>query len=598
MPSVDARQLPGELQRLAECMQEPIRTPGAVQPHGALIAAERGTWRIVHASENTDTILGVEALTLLGRPLTDLVGPEAAESFSEVLDESTASANPVRLTFRNHPVDVILHALGDLVLVEFEPVQLTAEGSTPAVFGAIHRLTRATTVQELWDGTAIEMRRLTGFDRVMVYHFHPDAHGEVVAEQRADDMQPYLGLHYPASDIPAQARDLYLSKLSRVIANSDVEGSPLLTLADAPGGSTLDLSGAELRSVSPHHLQFMRNMGQASTMSFSLIQGDALIGMITCAHRTPRRTPFILRQGLEILANQVALQLGSMVEIERLTRMGKVRDIRTRLVARLDVVEDFVPALLHGPVTLLDLLPADGALLRLGETASSVGVVPPIDVLNGIAARILELSGTPTLVSDSLALDYPELATLLPAVAGLLIVPLGGDGDYLAWFRHEVGQTVRWLGDQSPANRLTTLSPRNTFAEWRQAVSGTAISWDGLDAEATELARDLEGVLLRRTESQLAELALHDALTGLPNRRMLMDRLDHALELYARGGEVSLLFIDLDSFKGVNDTWGHAAGDAVITHAARQIAAVSRAQDTVARIGGDEFVVLCENTTA
>jgi chemotaxis family two-component system sensor kinase Cph1 len=144
---------------------------------------------------------------------------------------------------------------------------------------------------------------------------------------------------------------------------------------------------------------------------------------------------------------------------------------------------------------------------------------------------------------------------------------------------------------------VSTLSPRDSFSSWTQSVRGSSQSWDGLDIEAAELCRDLDGVLLRRAESKLAALALHDPLTGLANRRLLTDRLEHALTKYARGEELALLFIDLDRFKVVNDTYGHDVGDALIIHAAGQILAATRSEDTVARLGGDEFVVLCEGTT-
>jgi chemotaxis family two-component system sensor kinase Cph1 len=215
------------------------------------------------------------------------------------------------------------------------------------------------------------------------------------------------------------------------------------------------------------------------------------------------------------------------------------------------------------------------------------------------AAKLITAdSGFAGFSTSALALDLPPAAALLPDVAGLILIPLGVEGDYFAWFRREISSSVDWLGDQTASNRLTPLSPRNSFSSWTQSVTGQATPWEGLDLEAAELCRDLEGVLLRRAESKLASLALHDALTGLPNRRLLMDRLDHALTKYARGEELALLFIDLDGFKAVNDSSGHDVGDALLVHTAKQILATTRAQDTVARLGGDEFVVLCENTTA
>ena len=198
------------------------------------------------------------------------------------------------------------------------------------------------------------------------------------------------------------------------------------------------------------------------------------------------------------------------------------------------------------------------------------------------------------LISESLAADRPDLAALVPSVAGVLVLPFGGPGDCLVWFRREVAQTVDWLGDQSPENRPSTLSPRTSFDLWRQDVSGCSLPWDEMEvSEAAELGRDIDQILLRRAEAELAHLGLHDALTGLPNRNLLVDRITSAIALAVPGGaEVAILFCDLDDFKYVNDTAGHAAGDAVLIEAAARLTAALRSGDTVARVGGDEFVIV------
>lgn len=559
-----------------------------------VVVVDRTTFDILQVSENSGALLGAEAVTLLDRPFSELVGAADIVSMREVLDGSTSASNPVSITLAGQEFDAIVHPAGDTVIVDFEPVQADAHRhSAAAMYEAILRLSKASTLASLWAETARELRALTGFDRVMVYQFHPDSHGEVVAEERATEMEPYLGLHYPASDIPAQARELYLTKLSRVIATSEDTASTLITNRV----TALDLSTSELRAVSPHHLQFMRNMGQASTMSLSLVHDGELIGMITCAHRTFRRLPFVLRQGLEILATQVALQISSMRAIEMLTRQVQVRSIRSRLLGQLSEVDDIATALMRGEVTVLDLVPADGAILFLDGVSTTIGVAPNPATAGLIIEWLASETGSLGVQTDALGIDFPELAPIMPFVAGLLLLPLGGEGSYLAWFRREISQSVNWLGDMTPANRVSTLSPRSSFSSWTESVDGRALPWEGLEIEASELCRDLDGVLLRRAESRLAALALHDPLTALPNRRLLMDRLEHALTKYARGEELALLFIDLDGFKTVNDTWGHEAGDELIVHAAMQIVAATRTQDTVARLGGDEFVVMCEDTT-
>ncbi|MFC0678165.1 EAL domain-containing protein [Lysobacter korlensis] len=586
----------GERERLEECSREPIRTPGSIQPHGVLLTVDPDGAEILQASSSSAEVLGVEAAALIGRPLADLLEPEAHQRFESLRDGDRAIANPLTVQMHGRPFDVIVHPVDGTVAVEFEPVlPLGADPSTAAIYGAIQRLSAADSIDRLREETARELRMLTGFDRVMVYAFHPDGHGEVVAEERAEEMEPYLGLHFPASDIPAQARQLYLGKLSRVIVSTDSGTAELVPEVNPRTGQPLDLGLAELRSVSRHHLQFMRNMGQGATFSLSLIVAGELVGMVTCAHRTPKRIGYAARQGYEILAGQVSLQLGAMAEIGRLGRRDAARSVRARLLEHAGRRDDLAQALTDGPATVLDVLPADGATVCVDGRCVSVGDVPVAVTRSNFARRLRALTAGRPIVTAQLVTDLPEVADLLPGVAGLVVTPLSSGGDFLAWYRPEVVRTVNWLGDQTPANRLTPFSPRNSFSQWTQSVTGQSLPWDGRERDAEELARDLEGSLLRRAETKLAELALRDALTGLPNRRLLMDRLDQAIKRHHRGQPLALLFIDLDGFKQVNDTLGHDAGDTLLVTTAERILGQTRAQDTVARIGGDEFVVLCEN---
>lgn len=554
-----------------------------------MLIADAASGRISHVSDNTQRVIDADPTALLGRSLGEVLDPDAMAGIADVLDPARAAGNPVAAFIDGRRFDAIAHALGDRIVVELEVFEETPALMTRGTRDAMRRLVRSRSVTELWETTARELRSITGFDRVMVYHFHPDFHGEVVAEAVAHDMEPYLGLHYPASDIPAQARALYVTKLSRQIADSHREPAGLLADANQPDAGGLDLSETELRAVSPHHREFMRNMGQTSTFSLSLVLNDALVGMITCAHRTPKVLPYNIRDGLEILANQVSLQLATMREIERLAQRNEVRELRSAIVSQLARSEDVAHALLHQHITMLDLIPADGAVVRLGDKLSTLGATPSASALALLGSGLPE-----DLVTDSLGAARPDLAEAMPGVAGVLVRRLGSAGDFIAWFRGERAQTVNWLGDMSLANRVTPLSPRSSFSAWSEEVEGTSEPWDGLEREARELGNDLQATLLQRAQSQLADLALRDPLTSLPNRRLFMERLDEGLR---RAGSVAVLFVDVDRFKQINDRFGHAAGDEALVRIARALTNGARATDLVARLGGDEFVVLCEDIT-
>lgn len=558
-----------ERQRLEQCVQEPIRTPGRVQSHGILFAYNRVTARIDVVSEN--------AADWLGRTLAELESPTL-----EWCVTSGAHADPVRVEVGDDHFDAIAHESGDRVIVELERHSDDAEFPSTSVMGAIRRLSEAATADEIRQSAAEEVRRITGFDRVMVYRFFDDGHGEVAGEDSADDMESYRGLHFPASDIPQQARSLYITKLSRAIVSTTDTGLALLS-AD-PAGESLDLSAAELRAVSPHHLTFMRNMGQESTVSFSLVHDGRLVGMITCAHRASRRIPVLLRRALEVLAAQLTLQLEALESIARLRRELDARERRRVLLAPIGGAFEPLDALLAGSESLLDLIPSDGAIVCIDDISKSVGLVP-----RGERSAILNAVGIEPFATDALPTTHPGLASLLPGIAGLLVVPVGRYGVTI-FLRREVTRVIQWLGDQTDANRDDPLSPRRSFSAWSQSVSGTSLPWGPYVEEARVFGRELAETLDRRAEARLAELALIDPLTGLKNRRSLLERLETAI---AGGESGCLLFIDLDLFKSVNDRYGHETGDIVLRRVADRLTAHSRDQDVVARLGGDEFVVMC-----
>ncbi|MDN4613222.1 diguanylate cyclase [Leifsonia sp. F6_8S_P_1B] len=562
-----------ERQRLEECVKEPIRTPGRIQSHGVLLAVDVNTFEIVTVSEN--------AARWLGRSVSELGSPTLEWAVA-----ADSHGDPVRVELSGRPFDAIIHRVGDNAIIELEPAEGAPDLGTPSVVNAIRTLGLLTSAEELRQAAAEEVKRISGFDRVMVYRFFEDGHGEIAGEASEPGMDVYSGLRFPASDIPQQARSLYLTKLSRAIVSTEDPGTPLV--GSDPGAPPLDLSSAELRAVSPHHLAFMRNMGQASTVSFSLIADDRLVGMITCAHRTERRMPILLRRALEVLATQLTVQLGALESIAELRHDLSLRERRAAVLADVPSADDPLLELSEKGDALCALVEADGAILALDGVSRSVGDVPLVD-----RSILLAAAGTEPLHTDEIGRTHPALATLTPGFAGMLVIPVPGHG-VLLFFRREAAQVIRWLGDQTASNRDTPLSPRRSFSEWRESVQGSAIAWGRTAGEARDLGRELARALDRRDEARLAQLALIDHLTGLHNRRSF----ERALEdVVVQGRSGVLLFLDLDDFKSVNDRQGHETGDAVLRAVADRLTQACRASDVISRLAGDEFVVLCAGLT-
>ena len=558
--------------RLRECAGEPIHLIDRVQSHGSLLGVDQGIITLVSA----------DLAHWLGTPLRD-----THTALSAVVQGHQEGTCSLQVTLDGAPHDVIVHRGTQPLLIELEPSLDSAEFSISAVMDAIHRIGELTDPTQLLQSAAREIKALTGFDRVLCYRFFRDGHGQVLADEHEPEMEPYLGLHFPASDVPAQARALYVEKLSRTIVDTSDPGVPLHYL---PGSAhPIDLSMSELRMASEHHLHFMRNMGQVATLSLSLVSEGKLIGMFTCAHRSPRRVPVQIRHLLEVLARLVAEKLASSRKISRLQHQLESKRRRTEFVAPLYGSKSLRSVFEDARVTIRDLIPCEAAYIRYGEEVHVVGPVPAVEQISDF----LTMLGDEALVTDALARDHPECAELLPGVAGVIVIPLLASGDCIVLFRGDFAREVHWLGDQTGANRESALSPRKSFSLWRESVTGRSLPWGAEAEEAFALGEDIRVALTARENAELAELALVDALTGLPNRRFLDEHTDRFFETHR--DHVAAIFLDIDDFKEINDTYGHDVGDVVLIEFGRRLEHASRDNDIAVRLAGDEFVVLCHD---
>ena len=314
---------------ITNCDREPIHIPGSVQPHGALLAVDPQELRIVQAGGNTLEILGVEPIALLENNIADWFAPDRVSRLRTLLDTEGPLMRPVHaftITCKQDwkTVDTFVYRSGRLVVLELEPVRESGPEDTLALVQAmLARVQQARTPQAFCQGLADEVRRVTGFDRVMVYRFLPDGSGVVDAESRGDDVESFLGLRYPASDIPRQARELYLNNWIRLIPNARYTPEPILPADDPRNGAPLDLSHSLIRSVSPMHLEYLANRGVAASMSLSIIMDSRLWGLIACHHRAPRFLSHRLRMACELFAHMASAKLETKVAPEELrTRSG------------------------------------------------------------------------------------------------------------------------------------------------------------------------------------------------------------------------------------------------------------------------------------
>ncbi|MGY1827068.1 SpoIIE family protein phosphatase [Blastococcus sp. SYSU DS0541] len=507
---------------LARCADEPIAVPGAVQPHGVLLAVTEPGLAVVVASANAGELFG---RPVAGAALDELLGPDDAARLRAGLAGDLGELNPLRVGVAGAEVDVVVHRADGLLLTEWEPVLGAEEAGTawhrrlPSV---LQRLSASPTLDELSDVLARDVRALTGFDRVMVYRFDAEWNGEVIAEDRREDLEPFLGLWFPASDIPAQARALYATNWMRLIPDATYRPVPLEPPTVA--GRPLDLSGAMLRSVSPVHLEYLANMGVRSSMSISLVDGGKLWGLIACHHYAgPHRPSYTDRTAAEFLGRTASLLLPTKVAAGEESGVVEVAHRQAELAAVIGrTPRGLATALTEGGITALDLLPAAGAAVRLGGQLRLLGTTPPADRV-GPLVRDLLAAGVG--VTDAVSRVVPGAADLAATASGVLVAEVaGGRGDFLAWFRPETLREITWGGNPYTAKTAQTdagprLSPRRSFDAWSETVRETAQPWLHHEVAA---ARSLAALLTETAANRATE---DDRLAGALQRTLLLEQL-------------------------------------------------------------------------
>jgi diguanylate cyclase (GGDEF)-like protein len=584
---------------LSACDREPIHTPGIIQSHGVLIATGPGSGRVHHVSANIEASTGLAAAAVLNARLEDVLGPSAVDAIERALSRDSGAPTDLSVLTLPFPVDpnrsVMVHRhLGRTIVELTAPIPADGNAITIArVQAMISSLSRTGAEAELCAAAAREIRQLTGYDRVMVYRFDAEGHGTVVAEELAAELEPFLNLHYPASDIPQQARRLYVAQRVRVIP--DVLSAPTSLLAEWESDTPLDMTHCTLRGVSPVHIEYLCNMGVRSTLSISILRDGALWGMVLCHHGAPMVARRELRQVSEFAGELLSVLLHKVSEAGLLReRLGRHRTV-VSLQSQLEAAEDLGEALTQHASSFLDLLGAGGALISVGASTTVIGEAPPVE---RAVALVAALRGGRTedmiVVSDagrpgSVAADCPDVAS------GVLVAPiLHTPGFYIAWFRPEQVRDVRWGGDPNKptqSDEQGRLSPRTSFAAWAEEVRGRSDAWTSSDLEAaTEVSGAVTSALLSKAEFQLANLAAFDPLTGLPNRRSLQASLDGCA---AEGSHsrAAMLFLDLDRFKAINDSLGHSAGDQVLRQLATRLQRITPPGAVAGRLGGDEFLI-------
>lgn len=499
------------------CAREPIQIPGSIQPQGFLLVIDEAALTIVQVSANVSTWLGMAPESLIGMALTRVFVdcPSLLDRLAALPEDDQNPFHVGDVSFlegsrAGKPTAMMVHRHDRVLIAEFEPASDmgSAYGNVyPLMRTFISQMEETETIEALSLRSVSEVKRITGFGRVKVYRFDADGNGLVNAEVADEGYPSYLGLSFPGTDIPAQARALYLANRIRVIEDADYQASPLVPVNNPVTGAPLDLSFATLRSVSPVHLQYMRNMQTLASMSISIVVRGQLWGLISCHHSTPRAVSFQTRTACELLGSVLSLQIETKEAQAKNQRMLILRRQIVQMLAAMADLDSVIGGLRAMPDVLLAFVEASGAAVISESTLDVYGETPKREQIQALTQWLSKRGTHDVFQSDNVGRDIPELPKLAESVSGVLAMAISElHSNYIIWFRPEQTRVVNWAGKpEKSVSDSGSLSPRHSFALWQETVRGFSRPWDELDTEGVvELRAAVLGIVLRKAEEMAA----------------------------------------------------------------------------------------------
>lgn len=518
---------------MASCDREPIHLLGGVQAFGFLLSLN-DNWIVTRAAENTHQYLGLHPVQIIGQPLNAFLLPALVHDIRGRLQLAGGPGIVERLFGRQLTpdgalFDIAVHQSGREFILEFEPADSQA-ATTPAVLRAMFvRVERQGARKDMFREVVRQVRALTGFERVMIYRFNDDGAGEVVAESVRNGLPPFLGLRYPASDIPAQARALYVRNTLRLIADVNADPVPVTPVL-SPGGEPIDLSMSVLRGVSPIHLEYLRNMGVRASLSISILREGKLWGLIACHDGTPRHVNLYTRSTAELFGQMFSYLLEARQRQEDTAHDEEARAIHHRIVSAFAAAEvslEGVVAFLNGTP---DYIAADGIGTYQSGKVILTGLTPTREEFLEIVRFLNKAAAGRVFSTHALSEVFPPAADYPMRAAGLLSIPISrAPRDYMVFFRQEAAKTVTWAGEPvkpeiSGPNGIR-LTPRKSFEAWQEIVRHQSEHWTARELRVAESLR----LSLIDLVPRLADTAQTQRLQAVSHQEILVAELNHRI---------------------------------------------------------------------
>ncbi|MVN92659.1 GAF domain-containing protein [Mucilaginibacter aquatilis] len=468
------------------CGNLPLHNVNMIQPHGYLVVLEKESLNIIQISENLSDVLETSAAEIVSSSFSDYVPQKQIDELKAKIETGIKDKIPVSLTLNNVELLALVHARQEYFLLELEKVQAEDERTFINVFQEIKYVMAAvdvaTSVQDACEIAIRELKRISGFDGIMMYRFDENWNGTVIAEDKTDALEPYLGVTFPASDVPRQARELYLRNPYRLIPNREYTPVRLYPVLNSLTNSFTDLSDCNLRSVAAVHIEYLGNMGVTASMSVRVIHNEQLWGLIACHHTKPYYLSFELCSIFELLSSVVSNKISSIINKEEYGRVADLQSQRNSIIDHIYSDRNIEQGLLEHDENILKLFNSKGAVIFNNSKITTAGEVPQNDMLENLhlwlhAKEIGKVFSTTTLPDI-----FDEAASEASIASGALIIPLDShNGNYIVCFRPEVVQTITWGGDPNQTINFAadgkTYHPRNSFKSWLQTVKNTSLPW-------------------------------------------------------------------------------------------------------------------------
>ena len=524
-----------EITTLQNCEDELIRIPGSIQRHGFLLVLDRLDQDVVAASENAEEFLGIPLKLILGASLATLLDRELLAALRAT---STSDKTEGLLTFvgsfkvKQELMSVVTHRVDGQRVLEFEQLDrlVGPELMNSVITNFVATLSTIQNKEELLDAITKQVKDLTGFERVVLYQFDEAGHGTVLTEENDGILPRFLGLRFPASDIPQQARALYVLNTVRIIPNAEYVPSPLRAMSASGKSSAvgdgnargMDMSMCLLRSVSPIHLEYMRNMGTASSMSISILCEGKLWGLISGHHSTPRSVPYLVRSACDLLTKMVSSQLVAFRTASRLEKIVQFHAVQRRILTHMAAENDYVAAITAQMGDVVNVTAATGAALLIDGQCQVFGHAPDEAAVRRLAGWLDRRPDLPLFESRHLVNEIDWADEIQKEASGLLAIRISDvRQSYLMWFRQEMVAEVNWAGDPDTKREGNGgLNPRESFHSWKELERGRSTQWSEVEIEsALDFRTALMTISLKRAEeaAELSEARFQQLTHSLPS---------------------------------------------------------------------------------